>query len=77
MRRNGLEYLADKGEDIDEEEWELTAVQDVDDPDKEDEIVEAITSVSYEHLLLPMEMLRRDHQEMQECSRFVTDIQDH
>ena len=41
-----LEYLADKGEDIDEEEWELTAVQDVDDPDKEDEIVEAITSVS-------------------------------
>lgn len=41
-----LEYLADKGEDIDEEEWELTAVQDVDDPDKEDEIVEAITSVA-------------------------------
>ena len=46
MRRIGLEYLADKGEDIDEEEWELTAVQDVDDPDKEDEIVEAITSVA-------------------------------
>ena len=42
-----LEYLADKGEDIDEEEWELTAVQDVDDPDNEDQIVEAITSVSY------------------------------
>ena len=41
-----LEYLADKGEDIDEEEWELTAVQDVEDPDREDEIVEAITSVS-------------------------------
>ena len=41
-----LEYLADKGEDIDEEEWELTAVHDVDDPDKEDEIVEAITSVA-------------------------------
>jgi len=41
-----LEYLADKGEDINEEEWELTAVQDVDDPDNEDQIVEAITSVS-------------------------------
>lgn len=41
-----LEYLADKGEEIDDEEWELTAVQDVEDPDKEDEIVEAITSVS-------------------------------
>ncbi len=41
-----LEYLADKGEDINEEEWELTAVQDVEDPDREDEIVEAITSVS-------------------------------
>jgi hypothetical protein len=41
-----LEYLADKGEDIDEDEWELTAVQDVEDPDKEDEIVDAITSVS-------------------------------
>lgn len=41
-----LEYLADKGETIDTEEWELTAVQDVDDPDREDEIVEAITSVS-------------------------------
>ena len=41
-----LEYLSDKGEMIDEEEWELTAVQDVEDPDKEDEIVEAITSVS-------------------------------
>lgn len=43
---NWLEYLADKGETIDEEEWELTAVQDVMDADKEDEIVEAITSVS-------------------------------
>ena len=41
-----LEYLADKGETINEEEWELTAVQDVEDPDREDEIVEAITSVS-------------------------------
>jgi len=41
-----LEYLADKGEDINEDEWELTAVQDVEDPDKEDEIVEAITSVA-------------------------------
>jgi len=41
-----LEYLADKGEDINEDEWELTAVQDVEDPDREDEIVEAITSVS-------------------------------
>jgi hypothetical protein len=41
-----LEYLADKGETIDEEEWELTAVQDVEDPDREDEIVDAITSVS-------------------------------
>jgi len=41
-----LEYLADKGEDVNEEEWELTAVQDVDDPDNEDQIVEAITSVS-------------------------------
>jgi len=41
-----LEYLADKGEDIDEDEWELTAVQDVDDPDREDEIVDAITSVA-------------------------------
>jgi len=41
-----LEYLADKGEDINDEEWELTAVQDVDDPDNEDQIVEAITSVS-------------------------------
>ena len=41
-----LEYLADKGEDIDEEEWELTAVQDVEDPDNEDQIVDAITSVS-------------------------------
>ena len=41
-----LEYLADKGETIDEEEWELTAVQDVMDADKEDEIIEAITSVS-------------------------------
>jgi hypothetical protein len=41
-----LEYLADKGEDIDEDEWELTAVQDVEDPDREDEIVEAITSVN-------------------------------
>lgn len=41
-----LEYLADKGETINEEEWELTAVQDVEDPDREDEIVDAITSVS-------------------------------
>ena len=41
-----LEYLADKGETINEEEWELTAVQDVEDPDREDEIIEAITSVS-------------------------------
>ena len=41
-----LEYLADKGETIDDEEWELTAVQDVEDPDREDEILEAITSVS-------------------------------
>ena len=41
-----LEYLADKGETINEEERELTAVQDVEDPDREDEIVEAITSVS-------------------------------
>jgi hypothetical protein len=41
-----LEYLADKGEDINDEEWELTAVQDVEDPDNEDQIVEAITSVS-------------------------------
>ena len=41
-----LEYLADKGETINDEEWELTAVQDVEDPDREDEIVEAITSVS-------------------------------
>ena len=41
-----LEYLADKGEDINEEEWELTAVQDVEDPDREDEIVDAITSVA-------------------------------
>ena len=44
--REWLEYLADKGEDVNEEEWELTAVQDVDDPDNEDQIVEAITSVS-------------------------------
>ena len=63
-----LEYLADKGEDIDEEEWELTAVQDVDDPDNEDQIVEAITSVAM-HQLLHMVMLRRDLQEMQECSK--------
>ena len=41
-----LEHLADKGEDINEEEWELTAVQDVLDPDNEDQIVEAITSVN-------------------------------
>lgn len=41
-----IEYLADKGEFVDDEEWELTAVQDVEDADKEDEIVEAITSVA-------------------------------
>ena len=41
-----LEYLADKGEDVDEEEWELTAVQEVLDPDNEDAVVDAITSVN-------------------------------
>lgn len=41
-----LEYLSDKGEDVNEEEWELTSVQDVLDPDNEDQIVDAITSVS-------------------------------
>ena len=41
-----LEYLSDKGEDVDEEEWELTSVQDVLDPDNEDQIVEALTSVN-------------------------------
>ena len=34
MKEEWLEYLADKGEDVNEEEWELTAVQDVDDPDR-------------------------------------------
>lgn len=41
-----LEYLSDKGEDVNEEEWELTSVQDVLDPENEDQIVDAITSVS-------------------------------
>ena len=41
-----LEYLADKGEDVDAEEWELTAVQDVLDADNEDAVVDAITSVN-------------------------------
>ena len=41
-----LEYLADKGEDVDPEEWELTAVQEVLDPDNEDAVVDAITSVN-------------------------------
>lgn len=40
-----LEYLADKGETIDEEEWELASVEDVTDPDNEDAIVKAITSI--------------------------------
>jgi hypothetical protein len=40
-----LEYLADKGETIDEEEWELSSVEDVTDPDNEDAIVKAITSI--------------------------------
>jgi len=44
--REWLEYLADKGEDVNEEEWELTAVHDVIDPDNEDQIIEAITSVN-------------------------------
>ena len=44
--REWLEYLADKGEDVNEEEWELTSVHDVLDPDNEDQIVEAITSVN-------------------------------
>lgn len=41
-----LEYLADKGEQVDGEEWELKSVQDVEDPDREDEIVEAITAAT-------------------------------
>lgn len=41
-----LEYLSDKGETINDEEWELTSVSDVTDPDNEDAIVDAITSVS-------------------------------
>ena len=41
-----LEYLADKGETIDEEEWELASVEDVTDPENEDAIVKAITSIN-------------------------------